>query len=228
MAFILRGNGVVEGLTDLPAGSVAADDLHATLDLSSKTITYGAEKFKKDDGTEIVRPQFMAKATSVAYNHTFQSGDGGSYTSTNSRSAFSPWNVVGGENYTGFTTSSTPGNAYYDIPVTGYYVFSWRNLVNGTGANHIDTTLNITDSATNTYRNVVPWQTQYIGVNGNYDPCGFTRSWDDTNAGGIGQTIIAKFYEGQRIRNQITSPGAWTVGIYGDAHSYWHGLFLGK
>ena len=39
MGLILRGNGVVEGLTDLPAGSVTAADLESTLDLSGKTVT---------------------------------------------------------------------------------------------------------------------------------------------------------------------------------------------
>lgn len=40
MSLILRGNGVVEGLTNpnLPDGSVTADDLHTTLDLSGKTL----------------------------------------------------------------------------------------------------------------------------------------------------------------------------------------------
>ena len=48
MALVLRGNGVVEGLTDLPAdvisvadipdGEITADKLHTTLDLSAKTL----------------------------------------------------------------------------------------------------------------------------------------------------------------------------------------------
>ena len=43
MSLILRGNGVVEGLTDLPAGTVTATDLSSTLDLSSKTITLATD-----------------------------------------------------------------------------------------------------------------------------------------------------------------------------------------
>ena len=218
MALILRGNGTVEGMTSAP-------------DLPSSNLkSFGGETFTNDTGTNMLRPQFMAKATSATYNHTFQGGDGGSYANVTSRSTFPPWTGVTGGNTTGFTTSSTPGSAWYDIPMTGYYSFSWTNLVNATPATHVDTCLHITDSATNTYRSYVPWQTQYEGTSATeYGICGFSRSWDNTNAGGIGAlTIHAKFYEGQRIRPMITSPSSWSVDIYGDAHSYWHGIFLGK
>jgi hypothetical protein len=85
MALILRGNGVVEGLTDLPAGSVTTDDivnnavtadkLHTTLDLSSKTLLglSTADLSDYEEGTWT--PYWSTTGTSPTVTYTQQQGN---------------------------------------------------------------------------------------------------------------------------------------------------------
>lgn len=182
----------------------------------------------------INRPQFMAAATWGSYSHNFNAVSSGSYTSTSGNMTFPAYNTVSGGNTTGFNASSTPGNCYYDIPLTGFYMFSFENLIDSTMDGHTDSCFNVTDTATNTYRNSPPWTYSYIGDSAtSYGAVGFTR---DQPAGGqssiygsYGVTVVGRFYVGQRIRACIAvGPNIGAKSIYQSNHNFFHGVYLGK
>lgn len=195
----------------------------------------GPFSFLNDAGNaSVVRPQFMAYGTWGYYSHNFNATINSSYTATTGYCAFPAWNSISGGNTTGFVTSSTPGTSYYDIPITGYYMFKAENLINTSIAGfHMDSGFNITDSATNTFRANLPWSSQYLGESATtYGSAGFDR----IQPGGSspletskGVTVVGKFYVGQRIRPQIAVGGnQGNLTVYCSNHNYFHGVYLGK
>jgi hypothetical protein len=190
--------------------------------------TIGSSTFRNAAGSTIARPNFSAWGSWGYYTHNFTSGDSGSFGSTTGHQAFPAMNNVNGLNTTGFNASSTPGSCYYDIPLDGIYAFSFNVLINTYISNHIDCCFHLTDSASNTWRDTVPWSTQYTGANGNYGPVGFYRM--DENDGiqiSPGVSVIARFYQGQRIRPQLSVNVSVSATVYCDSHNFWHGAYIG-
>jgi len=196
----------------------------------------GPFSFLNDAGNaSVVRPQFMAYGTWGFYTHNFNgtTPSPALYTTTAGRQSFPAWNNVSGGNTAGFVTSSTPGTSYYDIPITGYYMFTFQNLINNPiSNNHIDAGFNITDAATNTFRESFPWGDQYLGQSATtYGNAGFDRL-QPTSSGvetSKGITVIGKFYVGQRIRPQIVmGANVGNLTVFCSNHNYFHGVYLGK
>ncbi len=59
-----------------------------------------------------LRPQVNFRSTWGSYTHNFNTSDVSNYTDTTGRQTHPPYNGVYGQNTTGATTSSTPGQCY--------------------------------------------------------------------------------------------------------------------
>ena len=85
----------------------------------------GTVKYRRNDGTYIIAPGFMAHCTAGTWTHSFQSGTGcTSFSDTSGQQSYLRWNNVGGSNTTGFTTSTGIGEGKFQAPLTGLYTFS--------------------------------------------------------------------------------------------------------
>jgi hypothetical protein len=195
-----------------------------------------SQTFRNSSGTSVARPNFMAYGNFGSYNHQFISGtSNSSYTGLTGFQSFPPYNNVSGSNTTGFTTSSTPGSCYYDIPLDGIYSFTFGNLVNTaipTASNHLDAAFDVGDTS-NTWRGNVPWSDQYLGQSSiTYGPSGHARMHPQTSTTNIimnqGCSTQGRFYVGQRIRPMFGMNVSATMNIYCSAHNYWVGSYLGS
>lgn len=203
MAVIINGDGTVTGL--------------------------GPQSFKNSAGTEIATPQFMATSNGVTWNHAFTSTMPTSYTQLSGHNSFFTWTNVAGINTAGFTTSSTPGVAKYQAPLTGVYIMAFQYLVNANTTNHADSAWMITDPS-DAYRSFNPWYGQTVqNTSTDFGTAGFSRSTvPNGQQSAYGCTIVVRLYEGQIIRPYIAFNAAFTAQIYGSGHNYWHGAYIGR
>ena len=206
------------------------------IDSSGRVAMSQQEMFRRADGTLITRPHFRAAKANATYDHTFSSNSNpSSFGDTSSSLAFPNYSVVTGNNTTGFTTSNNVGEAKYQVPVTGIYMFAFQHLMTTAAAAHIDTAFFITDKD-DTFSDIAslrPWMTQASTFTSNtqHGVVGFTR-FDPANAAqnAHGCTVIVELYEGQHVRPVIHMNSSQTLGIYGASpnyHNYYHGTLIG-
>jgi hypothetical protein len=107
---------------------------------------------------------------------------------------------------------------------------SFMLLINSASTNHIDSAWIITDAA-DTYRATLPWQQQTTQSSPtDFGTCGFTRMQiaSGTGAGNsYGQSALIRLFEGQIIRPYIALNASTTLSMYGAAHNFWHGTYIG-
>ena len=193
----------------------------------------GTVKYRRNDGSYIIAPGFMAHCNAGTWTHTFQSGAAStSYSSVSGQQSYLKWNVVGGSNTTGFTTSTTVGAGKFQAPLTGLYTFHFEYLVNTAINYHVDCGFSINDSSDNFVAHT-PWQqnlhnntsaasTGVIGFN-RRDPSGS----GDTDSNSYGNSATFLLYEGQHVRPIIVANVNSGVDMYGNNHNFWTGSFIG-
>jgi hypothetical protein len=172
----------------------------------------------------------MASAQWGAWNHNFATSNNTAYTGLTGHQSYFAFNLLGGTNTSGFVTSTTPGVSRYQAPLTGIYAMSFMLLINSASTNHIDSAWIITDAA-DTYRATLPWQQQTTQSSPtDFGTCGFTRMQiaSGTGAGNsYGQSALIRLFEGQIIRPYIALNASTTLSMYGAAHNFWHGTYIG-
>ena len=195
-----------------------------------------------------LRPQVNFRSTWGSYTHNFNTSDVSNYTDTTGRQTHPPYNGVYGQNTTGATTSSTPGQCYYTIPYSGIYFMSFSYLLNTEVNSHYDASFNI--QSVNSFANsatayVGPaggaFGTQFEGLasytdftnttnlaRGNQTIGHFRMNDTDSMGGSAGCAICNFFQKGMVIRPQIAMNHSISANIYGVNHSFWSIVYLGR
>jgi hypothetical protein len=201
-----------------------------TIDGNGPITGLTSQSFDNSSGVSIPRPQFMASAQWGAWNHNFTTSNNTAYTGLSGFQSYMAFNLVGGINTTGFLTSTTPGVSRYQAPLTGVYAMSFMHLVNSAITNHVDTAWIITDAA-DTYRATLPWQQQTVQSGPtDFGTCGHTRMHIASGTGSgndYGHSALIRLFEGQIIRPYITLNATVTLSMFGAAHNFWHGTYIG-
>ena len=194
----------------------------------------GTVKYRRNDGSYITAPGFMAHCTAGVWQHQFLSGAAStSFSDTSGQQSYLRWNTVGGSNTTGFTTSSTIGAGKFQAPLTGLYTFNFEILLNTAINYHVNCGFCISNSSDD-FISVVPWQTNLhnntsagssgiIGFN-RRDPSGS----GDTDSRSYGNHATFLLYEGQHVRPVVVANvDSGNVDFYGSNHNFWTGSFIG-
>ena len=228
MALITPRNIAPTSLDTIPASKM---EYHSTAKMRIESD--GTVKYRRNDGSYITAPGFMAHCTAGTWTHSFQSGTAStSFGDTSGQQSYLRWNNVGGSNTIGFTTSTGIGEGKYQAPLTGLYTFHYEYLVNTNVNYHIDSGFSINNSS-DTFASFVPWQQNLhnntsansqgvIGFN-RRDPQGTGDS--DSNSYGNSATFL--LYEGQHVRPMIVANVNSDVQMYGNNHNFWTGSFIG-
>lgn len=212
-------------------GAVTSAKLGSTLDLTGNTIISPVLRGKDNSGNVISSPQFSAYIGWGSFSHTFSvSTATSSFTSTSGRACWPRWNAVDGNNVSGFVTSnSTSLESYYEIPMDGIYQFSFSVLMNANATSHVDGSFFVSSEGAS-YNGLNTWDPQYIGNKNEADrPCGFYRLYPNNIPSTPGCSIVARFYQGQRVRPMVGMNVNFTGQIYGSngGHGYFQGAYLG-
>ena len=232
-------------VTGAGVGTIGDLTLNGNLDISASAFDDAGAHLKV--GGQL-RPQVNFRSTWGSYNQSFTGSNVSNYTDTTGRQAHPPYNGVYGQNTTGATTSSTPGQCYYTIPYSGIYFMSFSYLINTYATLHVDSAFNI--QSVNSFANSA---TAYVGPDGGAfgaqfeglvsytdftdtgnlargnQSIGFSRYHSSSNiAGTVGTSICNFFQKGMVIRPQIAMNGSATINVYGVNHSHWSIVYLGR
>jgi hypothetical protein len=138
MAITLDGSGTITGISagGLPDGSVTADDLHTTLDLSGKTLTLPAGVGGKI--LQITQSTFTGVTTTTATITYTATGHVGTITTTADNSKIlvfidaNGYQSAGGGGNVGLQRKIGTGSYSRLLGVDGTYTNSWMGWGNGT------------------------------------------------------------------------------------------------